>query len=142
MIRHLIVIALVLIAISSTPVKAEIVPNPAGCPKRLFCGCGVSVKVFGHPVRELFLAANWYRFPRAIARAGMVAIFGRHHVAYILDANGNSATVYDPNSGGHATRIHARDISRATIVNPTGELAFSARQQVRHGRRHHGKKTI
>ena len=94
--------------------------RPAGCP-HAFCGCGVSLKVFGKIIPELNLAANWYRFPRTSAAAGMVAIFGRHHVAYIesVDGNGN-ATLYDPNSGGHQTRIHQRSIVRAIIVNPHG----------------------
>jgi hypothetical protein len=28
--------------------------------------------------------------------------------------------VYDPNSGGHQTRIHARSLAGYTIVNPHG----------------------
>ena len=92
--------------------------RPPGCP-HAFCGCGVSLKVFGRIVPELNLAANWYRFPRTSAAAGMVAIFGRHHVALILSTDGNgNATLYDPNSGGHRTHIHQRSIARATIVNP------------------------
>ena len=105
-------------------VAERVVSHPAGCPRVAFCGCGTSVKVFGHPVRDLYLAANWYRFPSAIAAAGMVAIFGRHHVAYIesVDANGN-AVLYDPNSGGHLTRVHVRNISHAHIVNPGSRMA-------------------
>lgn len=104
--------------------EEHVVAHPSGCPGRAFCGCGVCVKVFGHPcVRGgLAQAAEWARrFPRAIAAAGMVAVFGRHHVAYIerLDANGN-AVLYDPNSGGHLTRIHTRSLAGATIVNPRG----------------------
>lgn len=100
---------------------ASIVAHPAGCPARAFCGCGVSVRAFGHPVRDLYLAANWYRFPRAMAAAGNVAIFGRHHVAYIESVNGDgTATLYDPNSGGGATRVHTRSIAGATIVRPSG----------------------
>ena len=95
-----------------------ILPHPYGCPRIAFCGCGVSVKVFGRPVRSLFPAAAYYRFPRAPAAPGMVAIWS-HHVAYIeaLDANGN-AVLYDPNSGGHQTRRHLASLAGATIVNP------------------------
>lgn len=100
--------------------RGRIVAHPAGCPRRAFCGCGVSVRVFGRPVRDLFLAANWYRFPRAHPAPGMVAV-RRHHVMAILslDANGN-AVVYDPNSGGHATRVHTRSLRGYTVVNPRG----------------------
>lgn len=100
---------------------AQIVDHPSGCPRTRFCGCGVSVKVFGHPVRNLFLAANWYKFPRTPPSAGMVAIFGKRHVAYIMSVDGGgNATLYDPNSGGHKTRIHTRNIANTTVVNPHG----------------------
>ena len=101
--------------------SGQTVAHPSGCPGRAFCGCGVSVKVFGKPVRNLYLARNWYKFPRTAAAPGMVAV-RNHHVMYIqsLDANGN-ATVYDPNSGGHQTRIHTRSLSGYTVVNPYGK---------------------
>jgi hypothetical protein len=98
--------------------NARIVAHPSGCPYHAFCGCGVSVKIFGHPVRNLFLASNWFKFPRANPAPGMVAV-RNHHVMAILamDANGN-ATVYDPNSGGHQTRIHTRSLAGYRVVNP------------------------
>ena len=99
----------------------EVVAHPSGCSHRQFCGCGVSVKVFGKPIRSLFLARAWYRFKRAVASSGMVAIFGNHHVAYIQSVYGDgTAEVYDPNSGGHQTRVHRRSIVNATIVDPRG----------------------
>lgn len=101
--------------------EAQIVPNPAGCPARRFCGCGVSVKVFGKPVRDLFLAANWIvKFPRSHPSAGKVAA-RRGHVFYIIDYLGNGkALAYDPNSGGHKTRIHVRSLAGYTVVDPQG----------------------
>lgn len=99
---------------------AQIVGHPPGCPGRAFCGCGVSVKVFGYPVRDLFLAANWRKFPSAYPSAGMVA-WRNHHVMYIMQANGDgTATVYDPNSGGHQTRIHTRSLAGYRVVDPHG----------------------
>ena len=99
-------------------------PHPTGCPRRAFCGCGVSVKVFGYPIRNLFLAANWLKFPRAAPGPGMVAA-RRGHVMYIISYDGSgSATVYDPNSGGHQTRIHTRSLSGYRIVNPNANYAF------------------
>lgn len=99
----------------------EIVSHPSGCPWRAFCGCGVSVKVFGRPIRDLFLAENWLRkFPRAAPGAGMVAA-RRGHVMYIIDYLGNGmAQVYDPNSGGHQTRIHTRSLAGYRVVDPHG----------------------
>lgn len=99
----------------------EIVSHPSGCPRVAFCGCGASERVFGHPVRSLWLAANWLRFPRTVAAAGMAAVFGRHHVAIIERVNGDgTAVLYDANSGSHLTRIHTRSIAGAIIVNPRG----------------------
>jgi hypothetical protein len=50
----------------------------------------------------------------------MVAV-RRHHV-FVLEAHlgGDQWQVYDANSGGHATRIHARSIAGYQIVNPHG----------------------
>ena len=100
--------------------RGEVVSHPPGCPSRAFCGCGVALKVFGSHRRDLWLARAWYRFPRSQPGPGAVAVWP-HHVVYILESLGNSiARVYDPNSGGHKTRIHVRSLARATIVNPTG----------------------
>lgn len=98
----------------------RIVGHPSGCPSSAFCGCGVSVRIFGHPVRNLYLASNWFKFPPATPGPGMVAV-RNHHVMVIeaIDANGN-AVVYDPNSGGHQTRIHTRSLAGYRVVNPHG----------------------
>jgi hypothetical protein len=100
--------------------SGAIVAHPSGCPRRAFCGCGAAVHVFGQPIRELWLAANWFRFPRAAPGAGMVAV-RRHHV-FVLEADlgGGVWRVYDANSGRHVTRIHARSIAGFTVVNPHG----------------------
>lgn len=108
----------------SSSIEARIVAHPEPCPRRLFCGCGVSVKVFGKPVHDLFLAANWLRkFPRTSPSAGMVAA-RRGHVFYIIDYLGDGqALAWDPNSGGHKTRIHVRSLAGYRVVNPHGTLA-------------------
>ncbi len=99
----------------------QIVGHPAGCPHTEFCGCGAAVHIFGHAVRELYLAANWLRFPRAAPAPGMAAVFGRHHVAVIERVNEDgSAILYDANSGHHLTRIHRASLDGAVIVNPHG----------------------
>ncbi len=100
--------------------RGKIVSHPVGCPRTAFCGCGVSVRVFGHAVRNLFLASNWFHFPRIAAAAGMVAV-RNHHVFYIESANGDgTVTAYDPNSGGHQTRIHRMSLAGYRVVNPRG----------------------
>lgn len=91
--------------------------RPSGCPLS-FCGCGASLRVFGRIVPELNLASNWLRFPRTAPAPGMVA--ARHGHVFVLEAHveGDTWMAYDANSGGHATRIHARLLRGYTIVNP------------------------
>jgi hypothetical protein len=99
----------------------EVVSHPAGCPTTAYCGCGASVRLYGHPVRELYPAAAWRRFPRATCAAGRVAIWGEHHVAVILECRGNEARLWDPNSGSGLTRIHWRELP-SLIVEPPASL--------------------
>lgn len=100
--------------------STQVVSHPSGCPRRAFCGCGAALRVFGKNIRELWLAANWYRFPRTAPAAGTVAV--RQHHVFVLESHlsGSDWIVYDANSGGGATRIHARSIAGYTIVNPHG----------------------
>jgi hypothetical protein len=97
---------------------SELMPHPAGCPARAFCGCGAAVKIFGAPIRSLWLAANWYKFPRTNLAPGTVAVRS-HHVFVVEQVLGNGMVLaYDANSGGHATREHVRSVSGYTIVQP------------------------
>ena len=100
--------------------QPQIVAHPAGCPARAFCGCGASIEVFGKNIRELWLAANWFRFPRAEPAPGMVAV-RKHHVFVIREVRGpGEVLAYDANSGGRKTRIHLRSLAGYTVVNPRG----------------------
>jgi len=101
----------------------QVLPHPEGCPARAFCGCGVSVKVFGYPVKNLFLAANWLKFPRANPGPGMVAA-RRGHVMYIESVDGyGNATVYDPNGGLHKTWRRVRSLAGYRVVDPRSTFA-------------------
>jgi len=106
--------------------EAQILPHPPGCPARAFCGCGASIEVFGKSVRELWLARNWYRFPRTSPAPGMVAV-RRHHVFVIREVRAPGLVLaYDANSGGRKTRIHLRRLAGYTVVNPRGSRYASA----------------
>jgi hypothetical protein len=98
----------------------RVVAHPAGCPSRAFCGCGAAVRIFGRPIRSLWLAANWFRFPRTSPAPGTVAV--RHHHVFVLERHvrGSTWIVYDANSGRHRTRVHPRSIAGYSIVNPHG----------------------
>jgi hypothetical protein len=100
-------------------VKAEIlIPHPAGCPRIAFCGCGAAVEIFGQPIRSLWLARAWFKFPKAHPAPGMVAV-RRHHVMILRrHVRGNVWIVADHNSGGHKSRLHARPLTGFVTVNP------------------------
>jgi hypothetical protein len=93
--------------------------RPAGCP-HAFCGCGASIRVFGHIVPGLNLASNWLRFPRTAPAPGMVAARRGHVFVLEQHVEGDTWMAYDANSGGHATRIHARSLRGYAVVNPRG----------------------
>jgi hypothetical protein len=54
--------------------------HPDGCPAIRFCGCGAAVRIYGWPVRELWLAASWLKFPRTSCLRAR-AVFGRLDMA-------------------------------------------------------------
>lgn len=91
--------------------------RPAGCPQS-FCGCGASIRVFGHIVPELNLASAWLRFPRTSPSPGMVAARQGHVFVLEQHIGGDTWMAYDANSGGHVTRLHPRSLSGYTVVNP------------------------
>lgn len=96
----------------------SVVSHPPGCPRRLFCGCGASIEVFGRSIRHLWLASNWLKFPPAQPGPGMVAA-NRRHVMVIRQMVGpNTALVFDANSGGGKTRVHVRSLAGYSIRNP------------------------
>lgn len=105
---------------------AQILPHPQGCPPRAFCGCGAALDVFGRHVRDLWLARNWFRFPRAEPAPGMVAV-RRHHVFVIREVRGPGVVLaYDANSGGRKTRLHLRSLSGYVVVDPRGGSRYAA----------------
>lgn len=108
------------ILLASGSASAEIVGHPSGCPRRAFCGCGAAVEVFGKPLRELWLAANWFKFPRAAPAPGMVGVRRGHVFVLRSHVSGNTWLVFDANSGGRQTRVHARSLAGYRIVNPHG----------------------
>lgn len=156
--RKLAIAATVLLALNLTGAKAsEIQPHPAGCPGRLFCGCGTSLYLLGKAVAAggLAVAANWLGFPKSSCAPRMAAARRGHVFAIISCLPGNKALAYDPNSGGRKTRIHVRSLNGYTVVNPhSGEPApvqyagkkksyriakyKKKRTRYAHAKRHHG----
>lgn len=109
---------------SSTATR--IVAHPPGCPSRAFCGCGTSLHIFGKNIREAWLARWWFRFPVSTPGPGKVAV-RRHHVFAILrDLGGGRVLAYDPNSGGHKTRIHVRSLAGYSVRDPRGRTRYAS----------------
>ncbi len=107
-------------------IATQIVAHPAGCPRTSFCGCGAALEVFGRSIRELWLAANWFRFPKAEPAPGMVAV-RQHHVFVIRKVlKPGVVLAYDPNSGRHLTRVHVRSLSGYSVRNPHGSVLARA----------------
>lgn len=117
--KKYVVIAALLLAASPVG-AAQMLPHPSGCPTTAFCGCGAAVEVFGSPRRDLWLAANWLRFPPAAPAPGMVAARRGHVFVLRQHVSGNTWLVADHNSGGRRSRLHARSLSGYKIVNPHG----------------------
>ena len=99
-------------------------PIRGAVPRQAFCGCGAAVRIFGRPIRSLWLARNWLRFPSVAPAPGVVAV--RLHHVFVLERqiSGSTWLVYDANSGRHRTRIHPRSISGFKIVNPHARMAM------------------
>lgn len=98
----------------------QVLPHPAGCPRRLFCGCGASMHLFGRVKPGLMLAANWLKFPRAQAAHGMVAA-RRGHVFVIDKVLGNGTVMaYNYNGYGGRSTYQALSLRGYTVVNPRG----------------------
>ena len=93
-------------------------PHPAGCPARAFCGCGAAVEVFGSAIKSLWPAAAWFKFPHASPAPGMVGVRSHHVFVLRQHIEGSVWLVDDYNSGGHQSRRHARDISGYSTRNP------------------------
>jgi hypothetical protein len=69
------------------------------------CGCYASERVFGHSVRDLWLASNWLRFPRTQAHAGAVAVWPGRHVALVVAQLGDGSVMVDDSwNHQHVTR--------------------------------------
>jgi hypothetical protein len=114
------ILAVVFVLMLTTFGHAQYLKHPHACPARQFCGCGASVRVFGHAIRSLYLAANWFKFPRAYAAPGMAAV-RRHHVFVIERVYGDGTVLAsDYNSGGHRSRLHRVSLSGYVVVDPHG----------------------
>ena len=93
--------------------------RPAGCPVKAWCGCGLAVKIFGKPRRDLWPARAWLKIGRPVAapRTGAIAIFKRGsggHVGLITAVlSPNRIMLWSANDGG---AVRERERSTAGIL--------------------------
>lgn len=93
--------------------------RPAGCPARSWCGCFMSLHVFGRNVRSLWLARAWTRIGRP-ARGpapGVIAVYGRGrggHVGRVVRVVGPGRIVLL--SGNDGGRVRQRERSTRGII--------------------------
>lgn len=104
--------------------SADLGGRPHGCPYR-FCGCALSLHIYGRQVPGLNLASNWFRFPRAAAAPSMVAVRRGHVFQLLAHVSGTVWRVWDANSGRGRIRVHERSIAGYGIVNPHGSRLAS-----------------
>lgn len=114
----LIVIGVVFLRISTAHADSG---RPSQCPHR-YCGCSLSIEIFGRADPKLFPAAAWLRFPRARPAPGMVAVRSHHVMRLVRHVKGREWLTFDPNSGGGLTREHVRNISGFVVVNPQARI--------------------
>jgi hypothetical protein len=103
--------------------QAEVIGSrPQGCPKQ-FCGCALSLKLFGKIIPNLNLANNWKRFPKAARAPGMVGAKDGHVLQLRRHVKGNRWVVWTANSCGRKICIQERSIAGYTIVDPRSHIA-------------------
>ena len=100
-------------------------PHPSGCPRIAFCACGAATEIFGRPIRALWLAAAWFKFPHSAPAPQTVAVRSHHVFVLRYHIDGDVWMVADYNSGGHLSRLHERSIAGFTIVSPTNRRISS-----------------
>ena len=104
-------------------VAASIVAHPAGCPSRAFCGCGAAVRLFGRPIRALWLAANWFRFPRAVPAPGWPRCAGTMCSCSRRTSEATPGRSMTPTPAEATDPDPRGSIAGYVIVNPRGRSA-------------------
>jgi uncharacterized protein (TIGR02594 family) len=90
--------------------------RPSGCPSA-WCGCWLSLEVFGKNIRELWLAKNWLKFRHTSPSVGSVAVMSRRgggHVGIVtaFDEKGNPII----KSGNHGHRVGIGTYPKSRIL--------------------------
>lgn len=86
-----------------------------------FCGCALSIKLFGKIKPDLNLAVNWVRFfPKTSPAPGMVAAKRGHVLQLIAQVKSSKWRVWTANSCGRKICIQNLSIAGYTVVDPRG----------------------
>lgn len=87
--------------------------RPAGCPSA-WCGCWLSMHVFGTNRRDLWKASSWLKFPRTSPRVGAVAVVRRSHVGIVVGFDSKQNPILK--SGNYAGGVGTGSFDKRTIV--------------------------
>lgn len=90
--------------------------RPSGCPPRVWCGCWLSLEIFGENRRELWLAKNWLKFGKTVPRVGSIAVLGRRgggHVGVVVGFDGSDPIL---KSGNHSNRVAVATYTRSRVI--------------------------
>lgn len=114
-----VVAVMVALALPSQAGQGTVIGSrPAGCPAR-FCGCALSLKLFGKIIPKFNLSTNWKALPATSAAPGMVAAKRGHVLQLVSHVRGNRWKVWTANSCGRRICIQERNITSAyTFHNP------------------------
>ena len=93
--------------------------KPPGCPSQ-WCGCWLSMEIFGENRPDLWAARNWLKFPRVTPQPGAIVVLKRGtspnagHVGIVvsIDANGNPVV----KSGNHRQRVAVSTYPRNQVI--------------------------
>lgn len=90
--------------------------RPQGCPN-LWCGCWLSIEIFGRNDPSLWLVSNWLKFPRTEPAPGAVAVIRRGgqpgHVGVVVGFDGKNPII---KSGNHNRRVGTGTYPAQTII--------------------------
>ena len=92
--------------------------RPSDCPRRAWCGCYLSYKLFGYNQIYLWRARNWLALGRRVTRPypGVVAIYARGrggHVGLVTGVTRNGIILLSGNDGG---AVRERERSTRGII--------------------------
>lgn len=90
--------------------------RPSGCPS-LWCGCWLSIHIFGQNRKDLWSARAWLKFPRTSPQVGAVVVTARRgggHVGIVTGFDSDGDPIIK--SGNNAGAVRTGPIGRRHVI--------------------------